>query len=597
MMTRRFATTAIALAFASLTTASAAYAADTACKVNCFEKRWVYFGGDITSVGTRQKLIDVIHRAAVLGYNGIALNTSGHSPYEAMLKPALDPSFISSFNEIVSAAKANGIELIPVSGGMHIPGYVKPQLIEAIPTTTPFIVKGGQATPVGASLLPAGGGSFESTDALWGIDATVSYDNSEAHTGSQSIKFAQPVSGGQARLYRAFRNLRKNAAYRMTYSVKAANYDTRFRIMITDDGGMPVYQNASADLGWSSVGGGWATDRNNLPLPSAGWANYNLDFNTGDSDIIKLYIGSWSASETRTGNVWIDDIDIKEIGLAHTIRRDPDLGPILPVEVYSKDRTIKYEEGVDYEVKVEKLTLPQTTKIKEGQELYVLWYQSAENMMTKTATPASACYPEYFNIQKQNFNNIRGLLGEANSSKYFIYYDENRVFNWDPTCPTKRESAGDYLAYNFKTYQDALLKEHPGLDLYVWHDMFDPNSNAIDKYWQVHGSLKDSHKGLNTTTTVVNWTDSMPGKQNPVASLTFFSKLSVKQIIAGYYDDSSSQMTEVKAWMDALDTAQQQGVTGVNGFMYTTFKGNDGYGDLEAVTRYLKERPGSRWPQ
>ena len=588
----RFALKAV-VAVLAWNAASAAFAADTACAVNCFEKRWVYFNGDYTNSATLNNLIDVIGRAKALGYNGIALNTSGNSSYAAMLNPWQDARYYPSFQAVVNAAKANQIELIPVGGGMEVPAYSKPELIEALPAVdTPFLVHDGKATAVGASLLSAESRSFEKLDTSWGLDPSVTYDNTQANSGSSSIKFTQSPTGGAARLMRAFTGLRPHTAYRMTFAVKAVDYDTRFRIMITDTGGMPVYQNAQADLGVTSVGNGWS-NANSLPLGLNSWVTYSLDFNTGNEKAVSLYIGSWGASSTRAGNVWIDDVDIREIGLAHTVRRMSQ--PLqLPVKVTSKDGTLVYEEGKDYKVGIEMLTLPQQTTIKEGQELLVSWYQSAQTMMASTA--ASACYQDYFTTLLNNFKKTRELLGTDRTSKFFIYYDENRVFNWDPNCPTKPATAGDYLANNIRTYQDMLLKEYPGLELYIWHDMFDPNSNAIKKYWQVNGDLTNSWEGLRgSSTTVVNWTDSR--NQNPVKSLTFFNKeLHLNQIIAGYYDDKSVGLDEVKAWMDALDTAEtQQGVTGVNGFMYTTFTSS--YADLEKVTKYLKERPGSRWPK
>ena len=49
--------------------------------------------------------------------------------------------------------------------------------------------------------------------------------------------------------------------------------------------------------------------------------------------------------------------------------------------------------------------------------------------------------------------------------------------------------------------------------------------------------------------------------------------------------------------MQALTQAQANGVSGVNGFMYTTWNGNNGYSDVKAVADYIKQHYPQRWPQ
>ncbi|MCU6501365.1 hypothetical protein LPN04_26525 [Rugamonas sp. A1-17] len=607
MILPRFALKTLALAALSLTAATSTFAADTSCD-NCFQKRWIYFGGNIVDDTTRQKLIEVIGMAKTLGYNGIAYNAGGEANYSVMLTPSkMSSKYNASFKAVLDEAKRNDIELIPVGGGMEVPAVSDPELIEAFPVNaTPFIaISGGVAVPVGASLLAElNDQSFEKNDPAWKLidsDAgTISYDNIVSHSGSRSVKFTQPLAGKASRLFRALHNLRPRSAYRMTYWIRAENYDAPFQIKVLQAGSvMPMYQNASAGLGWTSVGGGWATAANVLPTATPDtWVQYSIDFNTGNFSDLDLYIGSWSRSAAGTGTVWMDDIDIKEIGLAHTIRRKQSL----PVTVSSADGSITYVEGKDYTVDVEKLILPQTTSISEGQELRVSSYQSAKNMFSMFTTPANACSGDYFNIQKANFDNISGLMstsGPWKPSKYFMYYDENRVFNWDElNCQAtfgKVPTAGEYLSETFRKHQEIISANNPGVELFVWHDMFDPNSNAVPQYWGVNGTLYESWLGIKPTTTIVNWTDSI--NQHPVTSLKFFSDKNLKQIIAGYYDDSSVELKEVKAWMDALDTAEAQGVKGVNGFMYTTFKGINGYQDLTRVTQFIKDKYGKRWPQ
>ena len=592
--------TALALLCASVVPLLSANAATPSC-TNCFEKRWIYYGGNITAAASTadasfNKVIELIHLAKAEGYNGIALNAGGSGSYVAMLNPATAakyPHYFPNFALVVQAAKDNGIELIPIGGGPEVPVSAAPDLIEALPTIdTPFIVQGRRAVPVGLSAIDDPG--FESNSPAWELfEKTVGnsiVDNTVAHTGQRSIKFSKAGDSNMARLHRKLNNLRPNTAYRVSFWVKTENYnpDAAFRIQITDPTAKaPMYSNASAGLGWGTQNGAWNGSGNTL-ASTQDWKQYNLDFNTGNNPLTYLYMGSWKVNLLQAGAVWLDDLDIKQIGLAHTIRRTP---ASLPVTVKSEDGSITYVESLDYVVGTEALNLPAQSSIGEGAILRVSAYQSAQNMTSMWGTPASACYQKFFDIQKQYYDNIHGLLDGP--TKFFLYYDENRVFNWDPACGNI--TAGKYLANMIEKHQETLLQAYPNLELYVWNDMFDPKMNAIPKYWAVNGDLSNSWDGLKATTVIVNWSDEGTAKRK--ASLEFFHGLGHRQMIAGYYDDSALATGNVHSWMEALAQAESNGVTGVNGFMYTAWRGNAGYADVKAVADYIKLHYPQRWPQ
>ena len=596
--------TGITLALLSVFSLPVSAAGDTtpAC-TNCFEKRWIYFGGNITASSattdaTFNKLIELIHVAKAEGYNGIAYNAGGSGAYTAMLDPTTPSNYHANFALLVQAAADNGMELIPVGGGPEVPQRAAPDLIEALPVSdTPFIVQGNQARPVGASFITDGG--FENNDTAWDLfenaSGNVIYDTTVAHTGQRSVKFTKGTGTtvATARLHRKLSDLRAHSAYRLSFWVRSSNYNFPFRLQMTDDAGRPMYLNASARLGWGTApNGAWNADGNTLAA-TQDWTHYNLDFNTGNNVGLRLYLGTWSMPAGPNGEVWIDDLDIREIGLAHTIRRTP---RSLPVSVKSEDGSITYQEfdsngqPKDYIVGSESLTLPQVSTIGEGQILKVSAYQSAQNMTAMWGTPASACYQKFFDIQKQYYDHIHALL--SGPSKFFLYYDENRVLNWDPACAANI-TAGKYLADMIKKHQETLLQAYPNLELYVWNDMFDPKMNAVPKYWAVNGDLSNSWAGLKPATVIVNWTDENTAKRK--ASLEFFHSLGQKQMIAGYYDDHT--LGNIASWMQALTQAQANGVSGVNGFMYTTWNGNNGYSDVKAVADYIKQHYPQRWPQ
>jgi hypothetical protein len=128
-----------------------------------------------------------------------------------------------------------------------------------------------------------------------------------------------------------------------------------------------------------------------------------------------------------------------------------------------------------------------------------------------------------------------------------------------------------------------LLREiNPHYELFIWSDMFDPNENALPKYFMCNGPLTDSWKGLSKDTIVMTW-------DGGAKALKFFSDLGLHQVIGGYY----SSMGNVKEWLNDLDKAEASGATGIDGFMYTTW--DDKFTDIESVAEALRAR--GRWPK
>ena len=601
--------TALALLCASVLPVLSANAATPSC-TNCFEKRWIYFGGNITKAPTsadarHKKLLELIHVAKAEGYNGIAFNPGANGSFASMLSAtAPPPNYYPNYAEIVRVAKENGIELIPVGGGPEMPAKVAPDLIEALPVKdTLFIVHDGHAVPQGQIINSDS--SFENRDAAWDLieknAGGLAYDTIEAHSGQTSVKFTQASQTNRARLLRTLSNIRPHAAYRMSFWIATKNYNAPFSIRIYGEGATPMYSNPDARLGWGTSNGLWNSD-GNIIATTQGWKQYNLDFNSGNNSSLKLYFMNEGNGSNSDGLAWLDDVEIREIGLSHTIRRDPQS---LPISVTSADGSISYAEWnsdgqtpADYIVGMESLSIPANSTIREGQILRVSSYQSGQNMTSMWSTPASACHEKFFDIQKRYFDKTYALLSAP--QKFFLYYDENRVMNWDPTCGNI--TGGKYLANTIARHQQVLLDAYPNVELYVWNDMFDPKMNAIPKYWAVNGDLTDSWKGLKSGTTVVNWTGGSEKEYtNTLAlkkkSLEFFHALGHQQMIAGYYDDESTELDALKSWLDALTAAEANGVNSVNGFMYTTWKDVDGYANVKKVADFIKSRQPQRWPQ
>ena len=574
-----------------------------ACVTNCFTKRWIYFYGGIawgkkTANADFNKLSSLIVNAAALGYNGIVVNIGGEDSYISESDASTD--LHENLAAIKQLALEKGIELIPMGGHPQIPAQMQPELAEAVPVVdTPFVVADGVARPVTHWLANDDFAAGKSDWDLW--DLNIRHDPTEGHNGPGSLKLVQPNGFDpappnalpkrheQTRLHRRFANLRPFTAYRASFWIMVKNYKAPLKIQVLDDRlAIPLYDSLYP-LGWGSSNGAWNAAPNALGAYGE-WKNVTIDFNTREFGNIHFLVGAWSnARNDEPGEAWIDDMQIRETGLAHPVVRRH-----LEVGVRSKTSGTVYREGLDFTVANESLNIL-NGRIPNGSQLLVSWYQQAKNMMPVWTAPASACPPEYMAWQRTGYEKIKELY--PSSKRFFINYDEWRIMNWDPSC--QYASAGAYLAGTMTAMQAMLKEVNPGVELYVWNDMFDPDMNAVAKYFMVNGTLDGAAEGIHPDTVVVNWThkNTYASNQPPIplqqSSLKFFHNRNLKQVIALYYDD----LALTDEWLDNLDAAEADGVTGVDGFMYTTWVNDGQYEDLAAVANKIKARAKARWPQ
>ena len=119
----------------------------------------------------------------------------------------------------------------------------------------------------------------------------------------------------------------------------------------------------------------------------------------------------------------------------------------------------------------------------------------------------------------------------------------------------------------------ALIREaNPSAQVFAWSDMWDPNHNAVPKYFLVDGDPVDTWKFLPKDMAIVCWY-----YEKRRASLDFFSSHGFKTIAAAYYD--ADDLKNPQDWLEALDVTP-----GAIGIMYTTFAKKFGllapFGDL-----------------
>src|SRR5262249_41939155 len=138
---------------------------------------------------------------------------------------------------------------------------------------------------------------------------------------------------------------------------------------------------------------------------------------------------------------------------------------------------------------------------------------------------------------------------------WFFSHDEIRVAGWDDLAQKSKKTPGQLLADNVKRCVEIVREIDPKARIVIWSDMFDPNHNAVDRYYLVKGSLKGSWEGLPKDVDVMNWN----GGKSSAASLKWFDDRSHRQLIAGYYD---GDLKNFERWHAAA-----KDVRGVRGFM------------------------------
>jgi hypothetical protein len=117
----------------------------------------------------------------------------------------------------------------------------------------------------------------------------------------------------------------------------------------------------------------------------------------------------------------------------------------------------------------------------------------------------------------------------------------------------------------------------PTAEIFVWSDMWDPNHNAVPRYYLVDGDLVGTWKFLPKDIHIACW-----NYDTRRASLEFFSSHGFKTLAAAYYD--ADDLKNPEGWLESLDATP-----GVLGIMYTTWQHK--YGLLGAFGDLVSKRP------
>lgn len=289
--------------------------------------------------------------------------------------------------------------------------------------------------------------------------------------------------------------------------------------------------------------------------PTADWQKIVMVFNSLYFDTVRLYAGVWGG---RSGRFWLDDWSIEEIGPMNVLNR-----PGTPVTVRSENGKVTYREGVDYaplrdpqlnfnwlDRAAPTLKILPGSRIRDGQRLRVTYYHGMS--INRGQVTVCMAEPEVYEI----FDHEAKLLAEyVRPRRVLLNMDEIRMGG---SCAACRGKDMAQLLGHCITRQVEILRKHiPGVKVYIWSDMLDPNHNARSEYYLVEGDFTGSWNYVPKDLVIAVW----GGAPRP-KSLRFFADEGFETLIACYYD--ADDLEDVKGWMElAADTPR------VRGFMYT----------------------------
>ena len=523
--------------------------------------RWIYLQTGLLPDEHRAKTMALLERVAAEGYNGVVF-----ADFKFMRWDTLPSGYTNHWRELRDTCRRLKLDLIAAVMPM---GYSNsllsrdPNLAEGLPVRdAPFVIHKGTLVPNESVPLLNGGFEAFNNNTPTGWDFVDSpgeiafQDTTIKSEGTASLRM-QDVARYEPR-HRHARvcqklHLAPFRTYHISVSVKTQDWnaeDTRI-MALGADGRTLNYQT--------------------LPiLRTMDWTRLDITFNTLDSTEVSLYLGTWAGI---SGTLWWDDVRVEPAGFVNVLRRAG-----TPLRITSNSGAIVYEEGRDFETVLDPLMgmdpcagdstawhTPPVVRIlpggrlQEGQRVRANYYHAA--IIYEGSVACCMSDPKVYDILAEQAKQVRNHL---QPDGYLMSHDEIRVQGWDESCARRGLTASEILADNVGRCVDILKKTDPGKPLFIWSDMFDPNHNARSKgfYYLVKGKgpWNNAWKGLPRDVTVINW-QMNPGTRRD--TLSHFSRLGNRQILAGYYDGDPRMIT---SWLN-----DARGLPGVEGVMYTTW--------------------------
>lgn len=287
--------------------------------------------------------------------------------------------------------------------------------------------------------------------------ATISRDNTQRHSGSSSLRWANLDPGYDLdrtvhqRLY-----LGRHRLFNLKLWVKTQNFSGKLRLLV---------------LGDEPVNNHFENRRISL-TPTANWTQIEMDFSIFNEDTVSLWIGPDVYS---SGTLWIDDIVVEPWGLRNMLRRDD-----TPLEVYKQPGNILMREGVDYSVADlnspptdDYIVLPRISRIAGGQltqgnSVTVNYYTAIIFQDGRETVCFSKLEPlEYYQRQ------IAVLDSALAPDGFKIHINEVTLAGYDPLCLSRGLSPGQLCGWHCNELAEIINARRPDAPIRIYGDAFD----------------------------------------------------------------------------------------------------------------------------
>jgi len=542
---------------------------------------WYYHSINLLPDQSLQNAIDMLQTAHDAGYTQVVL-----ADFKLGTIDIQSQTYWDHVTEYVQAAENIGMEIIPSLVPVGYSDAVlchDPNLIEGQPVVDcRFKVSGSAASVMQNPSTAVQNGGFEDHAGNnfpgWIImdgEGVVNFaDTSVKHSGSASIRFENFTSNqyGHGRIRQEI-SVEPWHHYGITFWMKTQ--------VLQPSGGFNtiVFDGAfDKELEFLEYNVNSTQD----------WTEYHCVFNSQNNTTVNFYLGMWGG---ESGQMWIDDVFIENMGLINLIRRSGG-----PLTVTSADGSTVYTEGVDFEYVEDPLmghagsytgtfdlhhthpviTLLPGSSIQNGDELLVDYYHCT--FIYDLQTACCLTDDDVFGIFDSTLSKVSELI---DPTRVFIAVDELRTVNWCDGCQSTGKTPGQLLADATLRIDQIAHDIDPSWKLITWSDMYDPNHNAHDDYYLSNGTLSGSWDGLPQTWDIANW------RQQNQPALDWFESLGNRQILCGYYDESGPDFS-IDEWLDmSLNT------DGVYAVMYTTWW--KGYDNMAAWAQTVKDWDEANW--
>ncbi len=523
-----------------------------------FTERWAWVSGwSLDDPASAAGIEDVVRTAGKVGLNGVVVS-AGLDRLSSKGADALD-----RLDRIRAAADRAGVELIPA--GFSV-GYGtaflarNPMLAEGLPVVdAPFVVRRGEARLETSAAALLSNGGFEENDGIRAAGfaaasgAAVTVDLAVRRGGTASLRLGPAAApGSPARTSQEIR-VARGRCYRLRFWAKTRDLSPAvISVRVTG---------AGRDL----------APRQFEVERSSDWRRLALLFNSLGADRARVTVG---IADGSSGTLWLDDVAVEEVGPIDVLRR-----PGTPVTVASEDGRTIYEEGKDYrplsdpgfdledvDRSAPPLRVEAGGRIRDGARLRVGWYHPV--VIGESQVPVCLGEPEVDAIVEREAR----IIGERlRPRSFFLLTDEIRMAGTCRACGGR--PAAELVGGAIGRLAGAVRRAIPGVRVFAWSDMLDPERNARDGYYLVSGGLADAWRSAPRDVEMVVW-----GREASPRSLDFFSSRGFRVLVAGYYD--AGDLAGVRGWIrEALPRPA------VTGLMYTTWHRD--YGLLREFGRLL----------